>query len=109
MPVVHRLTRLTLLPALSLVVFTGCVVDLNKTLQNLAKPSVAFETPTDWDCPDTTVRLPGRSGIQECSGCRNATKAVSVVTIKDRRLQVNPGEKVYLCPTSVVVSGQPVE
>ena len=44
----------------------GCVLDLNKLANDVAKPSVSFEQPTAWAWADT-AKLPTKQGIEECT------------------------------------------
>jgi tRNA U34 2-thiouridine synthase MnmA/TrmU len=90
------------------VLMAGCVLDLNKLAKAIGKPSVSFEQPTAWNC-DQTAKLPTKQGVEECTVCRNATKAVQAVTVDKQRQGVNPGQLVYLCPLTVVVEGQAVQ
>jgi hypothetical protein len=96
---------LHVLPLALLLVLPGCVFDVNKAMQEWAKPTTSFEQPPAWDC-DKTVKISGKRGIEECTICRNATTDVQAVTVNKERIGVHPSQAVYLCPWTVVLDGR---
>ena len=103
----HSILKITLCVTLT-VPLAGCVLALNKLAKDITKPSVSFEQPTAWACADT-AKLPTTQGLEECTVCRSATKAVQAVTVNKSRQGVHPGQSVYLCPLTVVVEGHAVQ
>jgi hypothetical protein len=73
----------------------GCAIDMKR-------PSVTFEAPNAWNCNQIT-KLPTKQGIEECSVCRNVTKAVQVVVVNKARQSVSPEKSVFICSTQAFV------
>jgi hypothetical protein len=96
---------LRVLPLALLLVLPSCLFDINRTMQEWAKPTTSFEQPPAWDC-DKTVKISGKRGIEECTICRNTTTDVQAVTVNKERIGVHPGQAVYLCPWTVVLDGR---
>jgi hypothetical protein len=96
---------LRVLPLALLLGLPSCIFDVNKAMQEWAKPTTSFEQPPAWDC-DKTVKISGKRGMEECTICRNATTDVQAVTVNKERIGVHPGQAVYLCPWTVVLDGR---
>ncbi len=89
----------------TLLLLTGCVLDVHTPAQDIAKPSVSFETPSLWDCTGT-VKLPINAGLEQCHICINTNPFVQFVTIDQQRQGVNAGQGVYVCESLVFIQGQ---
>jgi hypothetical protein len=89
----------------TLLLLTGCVLDVHTPAKDIAKPSVSFETPSLWDCTGT-VKLPINAGLEQCHICINTNPFVQFVTIDQQRQGVNAGQGVYVCESLVFIQGQ---
>ncbi len=104
MPAVHQrpcLTRLLfLVPALSVALLTGCVLDLQKH-------KVVFATPGAWSCNREKSMVPTAEGrLEPCTVCTNIARTTQAVTINKTEHTVPAQGHVAMCDTSAFVMAE---
>jgi hypothetical protein len=88
-PIVVRLSFLV--SALSLVLLTGCLLDLNRSASDRQQPSVVFATPAAWRCNREKSTVPTAEGrLEPCTICQNIARTPQAVTINKTEQTVPP-------------------
>jgi hypothetical protein len=109
MPEAHEYPSLTHLRslmsavALSAIVLTGCMLDLNKLATDLKKLDVTFARSDQWRCEEEG-KIPSGNSVETCSRCINASREPQPVSIAKVEQSVRTGGSVMLCPTRAWVS-----
>jgi hypothetical protein len=102
-PLVVRVS--VLVPALSLALLTGCLLDLNPWASDRHKPHVVFSTPAAWRCDRQKSLVPTAEGRTEpCTVCTNIARTTQAVSINKTEHMVPAQGRVTMCDTSAFVT-----
>jgi hypothetical protein len=104
-PIVVRLSFLV--SALSLVLLTGCLLDMNRWASDRQTPKVVFSTPAAWRCDREKSTVPTAEGrLEPCTICTKITRTPQAVSINKTEHTVPAQGHVAMCETSAFVSAQ---
>jgi hypothetical protein len=102
-PSVVRLS--VLVSALSLVLLTGCLWDMNRGASQRQPPKVVFSTPAAWRCDRQKSLVPTAEGHQEpCTLCTNIARTPQTISINKTEHTVPAQGHVAMCDTSAFVT-----
>jgi hypothetical protein len=87
----------------SSLLFTGCVMDLNKLASDLQRPAVEFTHADQWRCEES-VKIPDGAKVEDCSRCVNTSRGAETVAIAKVEQSVRSGGAVLLCPSRAWVA-----